>query len=575
MGLHTVLKWLLVRKCLRVYDRFRTLARDPRAVQETVLLEKLRCCQDSRFGRDHAFADIHSVETFRRRLPVATYEDFVPYIEDLKRGDVRACFGPGERVLMFALTSGTHAEPKYIPVTKTFLREYRLGWHVWGGAVARTRMSAYDHYIFRVVSPCDERHTEAGIPCGSISGFMTESLPRIVRNHYVPPLEVARIKHAPSRYYLAGRIGLTHRISLLSSANPSSILSVVRAVDANRETIVRDLHDGTVDASWEVPDEIKRRLARHLRPRTKRAAEIEKIIHRTGRLLPKDYWPELGLISNWKGGSCGLYLDCYDEYFGDVPVHDIGLLASEGRMTIPLTSDGSSGPLDITSHFFEFIPEAEIERENPTTLLTHELAEGEKYFILLTTSSGLYRYNIMDLVEVTGFCERTPEVRFLNKGRHFSSLTGEKISEFHVVESLARAYARLNLDAADGVLSPMSGETPRYSLAVEKRAELTLERARAFLESFEEALRACNVEYRAKRESNRLAAPVLHVLHSGAFARTKQDHLERTGGRTEQYKHRFITGEIDTYRTLPVEETIEPTASAVPSAPEKPCDTND
>ncbi|HUU43439.1 MAG TPA: GH3 auxin-responsive promoter family protein, partial [Planctomycetota bacterium] len=275
MALHRVLRWLLFRKCLRRYRRFLRHARNPREVQRDVLLDKIRRCRDSRFGREHGFDDIRTVDDFRRRLPLSTWEDYLPWIEALKHGDVRACFGPGERVLMFALTSGTHAEPKSIPVTRTFLDEYRVGWHVWGGAVVRTCPAAYDERIFRIVSPHDETRTEAGIPCGAISGFMTESLPRIVRTHYVPPLDVARVGDAAAKYYLAGRIGVTRRISLLSSANPSTVLAVVRTVDEHRESIVRDVHDGTVDARWDVPVEITRRLVRHLRPNPRRARELE------------------------------------------------------------------------------------------------------------------------------------------------------------------------------------------------------------------------------------------------------------------------------------------------------------
>ena len=98
----------------------------------------------------------------------------------------------------------------------------------------------------------------------------------------------------------------------------------------------------------------------------------------------------------------GSYLNAYPEYFGDVPVRDVGLIASEGRMTIPIADGTPAGVLDIRHNIFEFIPAENIDDPMPETLLPHELQEGRDYFILLTTPGGLYRYNIHDKVRCRG-----------------------------------------------------------------------------------------------------------------------------------------------------------------------------
>ena len=167
---------------------------------------------------------------------------------------------------------------------------------------------------------------------------------------------------------------------------------------------------------------------------------------RTGTLYPKDYWPRHELIlGNWTGGSVGAYLRHYPRYYGTTPVRDVGLIASEGRMTIPLTDGTASGVLDITTHYFEFIPEDEGDSPDPTVLAAHELQEGRSYFILPTTAFGLYRYHIHDLVRVTGFHNQTPLVEFLSKGAHFANLTGEKLSEYHVTRAMATMLPELDL----------------------------------------------------------------------------------------------------------------------------------
>ena len=97
------------------------------------------------------------------------------------------------------------------------------------------------------------------------------------------------------------------------------------------------------------------------------------------------------LLAIWTGGSAGAYLPKIRSLFGEVSIRDHGLHASEGRMTIPLEGGTSEGVLDVISHFFEFIPENQAEAEAPETLLAHELTQGENYYILMTTVSGLYR----------------------------------------------------------------------------------------------------------------------------------------------------------------------------------------
>ena len=99
----------------RRVQQFLAGARRARRTQHEVLWSKLRRNADSDFGRQHGFASIRSVADFRRQLPISTYEDYRPYVERVKKGDVGAMFGPGTRVLMFALTSGTTEQSKFIP----------------------------------------------------------------------------------------------------------------------------------------------------------------------------------------------------------------------------------------------------------------------------------------------------------------------------------------------------------------------------------------------------------------------------------------------------------------------------
>jgi len=55
------------------------------------------------------------------------------------------------------------------------------------------------------------------------------------------------------------------------------------------------------------------------------------------------------LLGCWTGGSVGPYLRQLPKYYAGTPIRDIGLLASEGRFTIPLQDGSPAGVLDIQS----------------------------------------------------------------------------------------------------------------------------------------------------------------------------------------------------------------------------------
>ncbi len=303
-----------------------------------------------------------------------------------------------------------------------------------------------------------------------------------------------------------------------------------------------------------------------MKPDPKRAAELEAIVRNTGRLYPKDVWPKFGLIGCWLGGPLTAYLKFFPEYFGDVPKRDLGLMASEGRMTIPLVDDSPSGVLDLFGTFFEFVPAGEIDSPDPTVLQPHELEEGREYYILLTTSSGLYRYDIRDVVRCTGWYGRTPLIEFLHKGKHFSNLTGEKLSEIQVARAADSASERLRLRLGSYALAPCFEEaTPYYGLFVES-ADLPDQRTGERLaERIDDELRRANCEYGEKRTSLRLGPIRLRPLASGTWRAFDHGRLKASGATPEQYKRPRLFPDLDfaaTLRSARSDRLPEPLATA-------------
>jgi hypothetical protein len=524
---------------------FEAATRRPERTQEALLRRILNRHATTDFGRNHRFADVRSIADFRRHLPICSYEYFEPYLTRVRRGDYRALLADNV-VHMFALTSGTTAARKYIPVTPQYLADYRRGWNIWG-------LRAYDDHpevklrpILQLSGDWDEFRTEANIPCGAVTGLTAAMQKRIIHWLYCVPACVGKVKDARAKYYLALRLSLPRQVGMIIAANPSTLVNLARAADAEKEALIRDLSDGGLSAHLDIPEDVRRALEPRLRKRRpQRARELEAVIKRTGTLYPRDCWPRDLLLGNWTGGSVGAYLRHYPRYYGDAPVRDIGLIASEGRMTIPVADGTAGGVLDVTTHYFEFIPEAEVESKQPTVLAAHELQEGRSYFILPTTAFGLYRYHIHDLVRVTGFYNQTPVLEFLSKGSHFANLTGEKLSEHHVTRAMTDSLSALDLSLTTYSLAPCwDDETPYYGLFVERGDLLHPEQGSRLTELLDRTLGRENIEYASKRESLRLGPVRLELLPDGAWSQWDRQRLAKQGGTLEQYKHPCLINDL-------------------------------
>jgi hypothetical protein len=159
-------------------------------------------------------------------------------------------------------------------------------------------------------------------------------------------------------------------------------------MDRWKEDLIADISTGGLKVKDNLPEDIVRALKPCLKSDKKRSMELEELINREGGLKPLSSWPSLYLIASWRGGTVGQYLSLLKQYYGNLPVYELGLLASEGRMSIPLAHDNSQGVLDIFSNFYEFIPEEEEDSLSASALLFNELERGKRYFITITTPYG-------------------------------------------------------------------------------------------------------------------------------------------------------------------------------------------
>ena len=339
---------------------------------------------------------------------------------------------------------------------------------------------------------------------------------------------------------------------MIGTPNPSTLIRLARTAEENAERIIRAIHDGTLGieqpqirahrgiTAQDAMSEIRTALRRVPR----RARSLESAVARHGRLRPRDAWPELRLIGCWLGGSVGFQANQLAEYYGDVARRDLGLWASEGRMTIPIADGTPSGALAVHANFYEFVPEDNIDQADPHVLLAHQVELGKRYYIVISGENGLYRYDMNDIVEVTGFYNRTPLLAFVCKGRDMASITGEKIHVQQLQAAVRAAESRNGSRVLQFRVIPDVANS-RYDLLVEFSAYQTgsLD-ANRFVWDFDEALAKMNIEYASKRDSQRLLAPRLCVMRPQWSDRAAAADF-KDGKREAQYKWRQLVQNWD------------------------------
>jgi hypothetical protein len=277
---------------------------------------------------------------------------------------------------------------------------------------------------------------------------------------------------------------------------------------------------------------------------------LASILERDGLLLPSRVWPDLEVLSIWKGGPMKFYLDKLPEKYGNVKLRDFGYMASEGRGTIPLNDDGAGGVAALSSHFFEFVPEADEGKSDKSYLTLDELEQGKRYYIHFTTAAGLYRYNINDLMEVVGFEAQTPILQFVQKGMGISSITGEKLTEEQVTVALEYAIRQHGLAQIEHfILAVQLADTPYYSGFVESKTELPESVLNGLARTIDLSLQLQNVEYKDKRQSLRLGDLRLQPVNPGTFMKLRQQKVLE-GSPEAQVKIPFLTNNTSFCRDI-------------------------
>ena len=141
---------------------------DPRTAQTARLLEMVSSNAATVYGREHGFAGIRTISDLQKAVPINVYDSLQPYVERTAAGEQNIL--TAEQPFMFATTSGTTGARKLIPVTRSYVKEFRKASVVSGYNLLKNFPGIAKGVSLSVFSQAEEGRTSGNIPYGAISG---------------------------------------------------------------------------------------------------------------------------------------------------------------------------------------------------------------------------------------------------------------------------------------------------------------------------------------------------------------------------------------------------------------------
>ncbi len=418
------------RKAMKEID---SNSRDAVAISEKVLLKLLEDNKDTEYGKLYDFANIHSIDEYRAKVPLSTYDDYEPYIKRMVEDNEKNLLSVHE-VKHYALSSGSIGVPKHIPVSEAELEKYsRYGTGMCFGVMDEF----YRNTTGKSFKPgfginCIElkfQDTEHGIPKGAISGNVMKQIQNITKYFMEPPWDIINPKAGMDLKYLRARYALERKdIAFIDGAFMTALVDLIDYIRANWEMLVHDIELGQISKEVDVPNEWREIFEAGLKPNPKRAKELEAEFKKgSDRIIPR-IWPDIQFVASIGTGGFFTYSKKMHRYTGrNVPFNNLTYAASEGLFATARHAGDTSYVLIPDGGFYEFIP---AKADDDSAILTiDQLEEGEDYEIIITNLSGFYRYRIKDVIRVTGYYNEAPLVQFVYRKSQLLSIAGEKTNE--------------------------------------------------------------------------------------------------------------------------------------------------
>ena len=378
----------------QVRNRLEDITYNPMRSQEDFVMRMVRENARTEYGRANNFKAIRSMEEFRERLPLTTYDDYAGYIERIANKE--------KNILTAYLTESmsTFDGSKKLPQSR---------WTVQAGY-------EYNFCAAFYIAGNHDLLTE-GLTLNLIDGT-TEQLPSgmMVRNmlahlllkretdnsqSYIIPLDFAdALSHMDIRY-LEALFALSQKdLSLAICERYDNMVEMLRYIEKHWPRLAEDIENGNTLVQSDA----------------ERANAIREIMeeHHIGTQMVEQLWPSLHCILVYDVDRLSASFELLRTYCGS-HVHFVftGISSPIGTFSTTLNMDDPQTVLIPDSMFYEFKAK---EARNYNHLLTLDQLEiGRSYELVVTTLSGLYRFKTKKTFLVVGRYHDTPTV-IVDKG---------------------------------------------------------------------------------------------------------------------------------------------------------------
>ncbi|MDC9598791.1 GH3 family domain-containing protein [Xenorhabdus anantnagensis] len=505
---------------------------NPVAAQKEVLSDLADITRDADFWQEKK-ANLSNIEEFKKSVPISSYGYFEEAIkkEIITKGGIIT----NSPVIRWLKTSGTTGNPKYIPYTYHWMQKYRIPamYTMWD-----TFINACPHILLQKYSVLDTQTTREAVQpnvCGLSHQSISNRYPHINDNDWTPPWnnEPWYNENMPNdhdgRSYSRLRYFLGKDLRAITAINPSMILSLYDKLNIFKDSLVKDIYDGTLQGE----------KCNNFSPDPKMAKKFENRFAKNDFTLC-DVWPKLSFYSCWTSAGASYYLTRLNEIIPGATIVPFMTCGTEGVTTIPICPDIESQPLAINQAIFEFIP-AEIDPEKwigkyeQNTLSPMELEPGKRYHIIMSQAHGLLRMWTGDIFEVTEVTpEGTPWMFFVERYGVFNSFTGEKLTHQDLSVAFEKTFKAQEGQKMPYLIAPKWDTIPYYISVVESLRGIDAE---MFAKELDKEIATVNIEYASKRDSGRLAAPKVFVCPPDTLRQYFEHGRNAKNGNQHKFKH--------------------------------------
>jgi hypothetical protein len=434
--------------------------------QEAILKSLLKTGRNTQFGKDHQMQNVHGHAEFSQAVPVRDYEQFKPYVEQIKEGKDNVLW-KGKPIYL-AKTSGTTSGVKYIPITKDSIPNHiNTARNALLCYMAETGNTSFASGKLIFLSGSPELERVGGIPTGRLSGIVNHHVPRYLRTNQMPTYETNCIEDWETKLDHIVEETLKQDMTLISGIPPWMQMYFDRL--------------------------------------------MEKGGKKVGELFPHFSVMVQGGV-NFEPYKAKLF-----ESIGR-KVDTLELFpASEGFFAFQDSQKAEGLLLNTDSGiYYEFIPAAEIFNENPTRLSLKDVQVGVNYALVVNSNAGLWGYNIGDTVK---FLSTNP-YRLIVSGRikHFISAFGEHVIGEEVEYALLKAANETGVKIVEFTVAPNISQGKGKSFH-EWFVEFENEPAdmQAFARKVDDNLRGKNVYYEDLIGGNILMPLQIRQLRRNSF----------------------------------------------------------